>query len=198
MKKKEIVVDYPSLLLMTLKRRYLSLVIGFTTLVIIIASGLWFFTSKLKLVIPSKPKIKKEKLEPKTTRLNEEAQTYIVKEGDELYLIAEKFYGSGLNFQDIVKANNISNPDLLEVGQQLIIPKVKSKYPTAGEVSGTAAKTKKVTIRQDKYVIKVGDTLADIALQAYGDSYAWKKIATANNINDPDNLEVGKTLIIPR
>jgi LysM repeat protein len=46
-------------------------------------------------------------------------QTYTVKAGDTLFSIATSF---GITVQDIVNANNLANPDALQVGQQLIIP----------------------------------------------------------------------------
>jgi nucleoid-associated protein YgaU len=45
---------------------------------------------------------------------------YIVEEGDNLHTIADQFEVTG---EEILKANNIDNPDLLFVGQKLQIPK---------------------------------------------------------------------------
>ena len=44
---------------------------------------------------------------------------YIVQEGDSLYKIAQEY---GVSVEDIMRANAIINPDLLFVGQELIIP----------------------------------------------------------------------------
>ncbi|OGK11649.1 hypothetical protein A2954_01500 [Candidatus Roizmanbacteria bacterium RIFCSPLOWO2_01_FULL_37_12] len=107
-------------------------------------------------------------------------------------------YGSGFNMQDIMQANRITNPDQIEVGQKLIIPDVKPRFPTTGIITETAAKTGKVTEKSEKYVVKEGDDLAKIALQTYGDSYAWVRIAEANNLLNPNDLRVGMILIIPR
>jgi len=46
-------------------------------------------------------------------------QHYVVQEGDTLNAIAEKF---GVPIEEIVKANNLTNPDVLSIGQELIIP----------------------------------------------------------------------------
>lgn len=51
---------------------------------------------------------------------------YIVQPGDTLFLIAQKF---GVSVADIVAANNIKNPNRLDVGQQLVIP-VPAQQPT--------------------------------------------------------------------
>lgn len=47
---------------------------------------------------------------------------YTIKAGDTLGSIARKFYNDPLKYKDIAKANNISNPELISVGQVLIIP----------------------------------------------------------------------------
>lgn len=46
-------------------------------------------------------------------------------------------------------------------------------------------------------VIRRDDSLNSIAAEVYGDPGAWRAIAEANNIDDPRNLEVSKTLRIP-
>ncbi len=47
---------------------------------------------------------------------------YTVVEGDCLWKIALKFYGDAKAWEGIVKANNIKNPNLIYVGQVLVIP----------------------------------------------------------------------------
>ena len=47
--------------------------------------------------------------------------TYIVKDGDNLFSIAKKFYGSGYKFKKIATDNNIANPDAIRKGQKLTI-----------------------------------------------------------------------------
>jgi LysM repeat protein len=49
-------------------------------------------------------------------------QTWTVDPGDTLWGIAEKVYGDGNQYQRIATANGIDNPDLISVGQNLIIP----------------------------------------------------------------------------
>jgi putative chitinase len=51
-------------------------------------------------------------------------EKYTVKTGDTLGSIAKKFYKDPLKYKDIAKANNISNPDLISVGQVLLIPEL--------------------------------------------------------------------------
>lgn len=45
--------------------------------------------------------------------------------------------------------------------------------------------------------VKQGETLQDVAGKAYGDPNKWRKIADANNIDDPTKLSAGQQLKIP-
>jgi nucleoid-associated protein YgaU len=47
---------------------------------------------------------------------------YVVKSGDNLSNISKSFYGSPNETTKIAQANNIANPDRIQVGQQLKIP----------------------------------------------------------------------------
>jgi LysM repeat protein len=53
------------------------------------------------------------------TALPSGSQTYVVKRGDTLYTIGLKF---GVSAKAIQEANNISNPDRISPGQELVIP----------------------------------------------------------------------------
>jgi nucleoid-associated protein YgaU len=66
---------------------------------------------------------------------------------------------------------------------------------TGGAENATAWGDK---ITADTYTVQAGDWLSKIAGRAYGDVYAYQKIAQANNITNPDAIEVGMTLKIPR
>lgn len=47
---------------------------------------------------------------------------YTVVKGDTLWAISKRFYGNGNRYPEIAKANNIKNPDIIHVGQKLLIP----------------------------------------------------------------------------
>jgi nucleoid-associated protein YgaU len=49
-------------------------------------------------------------------------RTYTVKSGDTLSAISKEFYGDAGKYMDIAKANNISDPNKINVGQELNIP----------------------------------------------------------------------------
>lgn len=46
-------------------------------------------------------------------------------------------------------------------------------------------------------MVKRGDTLSHIAFREYKDSTLWRPIANANDIDDPRQLTIGQTLVIP-
>jgi len=120
---------------------------------------------------------------------------YKVQKEDHLWKIAEKFYQSGYNWADIAKANNLTDPDLIFVDQELKIPSVEIKPITAYEAS-----EEKETISSSEYVVKEGDWLSKIALRTYGDMFTWDKIYEANKEiigSNPHSIKPGQTLIIP-
>lgn len=47
---------------------------------------------------------------------------YTVVKGDTLWAIAKKYYGDGNRYPEIARANNIANPNIIHIGQKLLIP----------------------------------------------------------------------------
>jgi nucleoid-associated protein YgaU len=121
---------------------------------------------------------------------------YTVVAGDTLWKIAERKYGSGYNWVDLVKVNKLANANKIEKGQKLILPEVQKRAVTGGMIA--KAKTGKVTITGDSYKVQKGDHLWKIAQGAYGDGYEWSKIAKANNIKNPGLIYAGQILKLPR
>ena len=128
--------------------------------------------------------------------------TYIVKKDDTLWKIAENKYKSGYNWVDIQKANGLTNPGVLYAGTKLILPNVQPKIATVmtsdpkGQTITNAMQTNRIS--GTSYTIVKGDTLWDISVRAYGDGYAWTKIAKANNLENPSTIHSGNRLTIPR
>lgn len=126
-------------------------------------------------------------------------EQYTVQAGDHLWNIALKMYGSGYNWVEIAKANNLKNPSLLAKGQVLKLPKVAVIEVKSGTtVEPVASSTASITIQGDTYTVVKGDHLWGIAVRAYGDGYKWSDIAKANNIARPSYIEVGQVLKLPR
>lgn len=127
-------------------------------------------------------------------------ETYKVESGDHLWKIAEKQYGSGYNWVDIAKENNLKAPYYLSAGQELKMPKVavrEAVKPTVAESSKPEQKPADA-IQGENYTVAKGDHLWGIAVRAYGDGYKWTEIAKANNIATPNYIEVGQKLELPR
>ena len=49
-------------------------------------------------------------------------QPYTIESGDNLSKISKRFYGNANKYPEVAKANNIANPDLIKVGQQINLP----------------------------------------------------------------------------
>ena len=90
--------------------------------------------------------------------------------------------------------NNLTNENTIEVGQVLQIPKL-GEEPAIGGGNTTIWGSK---IEGDSYTVAEGDWLSTIAARAYGDIMAYVKLAEANNISNPDLIEPGQVLKIPR
>ncbi|MFA6016566.1 MAG: LysM domain-containing protein [Patescibacteria group bacterium] len=191
-------INYQKLLVLTIKEKYFNLTLG-----LLVAFVISTFTYKtllknihfnLAIKLPTfrfgtKPLVKK-------TIVQKPLKTYVTQEGDDLWHIGEKFYGSGFNAYDISLVNKISDSSNLEVGLKLVIPQVTPRQPTVGDISATS--TSKVTYVENKYIVQPGDSLSTIAQKVYGDLFAWPRIMNANNLLTPDSIEAGMVLIIPR
>ncbi|BDT92507.1 hypothetical protein IFM12275_24830 [Nocardia sputorum] len=102
------------------------------------------------------------------------SRKHTVVRGETLSGLAGHFYrpqNSHL-FPLIAAANGIDDPDVIHVGQVLIIPGIT-------------------------YKVVSGDTLSKIAKRFYGNAALFPLIAEANEIPNPDVIRVGQELIIP-
>jgi murein DD-endopeptidase MepM/ murein hydrolase activator NlpD len=100
---------------------------------------------------------------------------YIVQPGDTLSSIAARF---GVSLDDLMTANNISDPNLLSAGQQLIIPGLEG-------VSGVL----------DTEVVAFGDSLRSLLRRTQMPLALLQKL---NRLVSPTELYVGASLIIPK
>ncbi len=137
-----------------------------------------------------------------------EQGVYTVKEGDTLWSISEKEYGTGYNWTEIAKANKLQNPGDIEKGQKLTLPEKAKEEAEVAKAPATPTPTaaqepeKEQTtadkITGDTYKVQQGEFLWEIAVRAYGDGYKWVDIAKANNLVNPDVIHTGNVLKLPR
>lgn len=182
----------------TVSESYISIGLGLLVVVVVGILLYNYFTQKNKPAESEKEAA--EKIAQEATTSAKPGTVYTVVEGDNLWSISEKSYKSGFNWVDIAKANNITQENMVEVGQQLVIPDASPILPLTAtdnnaSVSGV---TQTPSITGNSYTIAEGDSLWSISCRAYGDCYAWLKIAEANKLENPDLINVGNTLTLPR
>jgi len=112
--------------------------------------------------------------------------TYTVAPGDTLSAIAGRF---GVTVPALAAANHIANPNLIYVGQTLVIPGTVEPGgnplpPSPPSPPPSAA----------SYVVRPGDTLFRIAV-SHGVTIA--ALVQVNNLSNPNLLYVGQVLLLP-
>ncbi|PZR06593.1 MAG: peptidoglycan-binding protein [Archangium gephyra] len=109
------------------------------------------------------------------------SQTYTVKSGDTLSGIASRY---GTTVSALAAKNGIRNPNLIHVGQRLIISGGSSAPAPSAPTGGNGG----------SYRVRAGDTLSGIAGR-YGTTVS--ALAQLNGISNPNLIYVGQTLRIP-
>ncbi len=106
--------------------------------------------------------------------------SYVVQPGDTLYSIARRY---GLSSEELALYNNITNPNLIPVGQVLRIPAGGAAIPSPQPAGGVIV-----------HRVQPGDNLFRIALR-YNMSYLY--LASYNGISNPHTIYVGQEIRIP-
>lgn len=131
---------------------------------------------------------------------------HVIREGDTLWSIAQKYYGDGRQHARIEEANHeaFARKKGLEIGQKLMIP---ARQQPGADAALANAKPEDSTVKDapkeakpGKYVVKPGDTLAGVARKTLGAEKRWEEILALNSgrIPDPDSLSVGTELRLPQ
>ena len=150
-------------------------------------------------------------------------RTHTVVAGETLSALALRFYGDAELYRLIATASGIANPNVIDVGQRLIMPDFTRYTVVAGDtLSGLAqrfygdaqldwliagasgiAESAVITAGQrliipdiTRYTVVAGDTLSALALRFYGDASLYPLIATVNGIPNPNSINVGRVLVI--
>lgn len=107
-------------------------------------------------------------------------EQHVVKKGDTLTGISQKYYGTITLYDELARYNDIENPNVIRVGQIINIPDRKYLYDIV-----------------DYYEVKKGDTLWKIAGEYYNDNNYWKELGEYNGITNQYTLKAGTILTIP-
>lgn len=119
--------------------------------------------------------------------------TYVVQPGDNLFRIA---VNNNTTVAEMKSANNLAgeNP-VLQVGQELVIPGCNEEQVSAPEPTSVSVTAVPAPVGGgEQYTIQPGDTLFRIA-QRYG--ITVQAIVDANDLSNPNNLQVGQVITIP-
>jgi len=129
---------------------------------------------------------------------------HIVKKGETLWSIAQE---CNLSLELIISTNNLTNSELISIGQQIEIPSIKDSKDTTPEtniITQPVIDKKNDNVNNNislpentepiVYTVKAGDNLWNIS-QKYGVSVAV--ITDINNLRDKDLLSLGQKLEIP-
>ncbi|MDC2845247.1 LysM peptidoglycan-binding domain-containing protein [Limosilactobacillus mucosae] len=117
-----------------------------------------------------------------STTTDSAAASYTVKSGDTLSTIASQ-HNTTVN--QIVSLNQLSNPNLIYVGQVLKLKNNQTTNSSSATSSSTAATT------AGTYTVKAGDTLSAIASRY---STSSSTLASLNSLSNPNLIYVGQVL----
>ena len=99
-------------------------------------------------------------------------RTHTVVAGETLSALALRFYGDAELYRLFATASGIADPDVIHVGQQLIVPEIT------------------------RHTVVAGDTLSALAARFYGDASLYPLIAKANGVANPNAIHPGQVLVI--
>ena len=114
--------------------------------------------------------------------------TYKVEKGDTLYSISRKYQ---ITVAELRTANNLSENDVIKVGQKLIIPDADIGTAAALSSTKTAGAATSSTVKTTEYVVAKGDTLYGIA-RKNGMSVA--DLMAINNLDSSAVIKIGQKL----
>jgi len=107
------------------------------------------------------------------------ASAYTVRTGDTLGRVAAR---TGVPVPALARANDLSDPDLIRIGQVLTIPAAGQGAPAATGPAGGS------------YRVAAGDTLVRVARRT---GVPVDALVKANRIANPDLVRIGRVLTIP-
>ncbi|MGE8561555.1 MAG: LysM peptidoglycan-binding domain-containing protein, partial [Acinetobacter sp.] len=124
-------------------------------------------------------------------------KSYVVKRGEYLKLIAERYALSNQELADLTKG--LTAGSSLMVGQKINVPlqEAETKVEAKQEEKATAIKVETAvepSYKTESYRVQRGDTLSSIAAQS---KISLTELAQLNKLSNTQGLQVGQTLKIP-
>jgi len=101
---------------------------------------------------------------------------YVVRSGDTALAIALRH---NVSLQALLRANALSERDILQIGQVLVIPEVESENPPVGS-TGNAPVTQS-TSTQRTYTVRAGDTVFAVAMRL---GVNWQEMLRVNQLTE--------------
>jgi LysM repeat protein len=117
--------------------------------------------------------------------------TYIVQPGDTLYRISQRF---GISQDALMRANGITNPNTIYVGQKLIIPVQTPVTATPLAATPTPLPTNAASLVPVTYVVQPGDTLFRIADKFHT---TVQDLIQLNRLSNENAIFAGQVLRVP-
>ena len=115
--------------------------------------------------------------------------TYVVQKGDTLYSLSKKFQ---LTVGELRAANNLSESDVIKVGQKITIP--EADIGTAAALSSTNSKSISNSTKTKVYTVQKGDTLYSLARK---NNISVADLMVLNNFDSSKVIKIGEKIKIP-
>ena len=115
--------------------------------------------------------------------------TYVVQKGDTLYSLSKKFQ---LTVGELRAANNLSESDVIKVGQKITIP--EADIGTAAALSSTNSKSISNSTKTKLYTVQKGDTLYSLARK---NNISVADLMVLNNFDSSKVIKIGEKIKIP-
>jgi len=149
-----------------------------------------------KLNLKETAEMRAKAAEQKAAETKVTTQSYTVKRGEYLKLIADRH---GLSNAELAALTpGLTAGSSLLVGQRINVPvsdsKAEAKTETAAESRRAAPSTSTAEIKTENYTVKRGDTLSSVAVQS---KMSLADLAALNQISTNTGLRIGQTLKIP-
>ncbi|MBQ3307727.1 MAG: LysM peptidoglycan-binding domain-containing protein [Bacilli bacterium] len=127
-----------------------------------------------------------------SSTIEDDVINYTIQEGDTLAKICFKFYGDNSCYEQLADYNHMKITDIIYAGDTLLVPRVLQ--------TGIANDPVRNVDEDEVYKVRSGDMLVNIVGRFYGAQQNLclvNKLATYNDLYDPNILEVDQELLIP-